>query len=481
MKKKALIILGLWLISTVIYAQTTEKQKYQRLKIGDKVPEDLCFDHMVNYTGGKAKMSDFKGKVVILDFWNMACSPCIGAFPKMEKLQAKFGDKLQILLVNVINPWTEMVKAGFPDKTKSPIISRVKLPFVLNTPKSTISDLLQGRIPLAELFPHAAEPYHAWIDANGIFRGDTRGAEVTENSISYFLKNNTVITNRSVLTLEDIGITKENKHQSILNPNNEYVKRNIMYSSVLFKGLNIGRGLEASLTDSITGKLVGIRSKPLNLLDLYVKNAVLNAMPESSRAEFEQKLFSYYIHLDLKNPKLFCPPKDESEYRNWRENNFYFYELLFPFSKVEGMSNEETSIHLYQQMRQEIERYFGIHSFIDKRKVKCWVLVRTSSKDKLATQSKEAIYSKTYDNGLIVKNGNLAMFTESFTHKNCIQETQIFPFVNETGFDIYSKKIDLNLSNLSEIEKIRQDLNNYDLDLIEAERELRVLVISDKK
>jgi len=51
---------------------------------------------------GDVKLSDFKGKVVYLDFWASWCGPCHKSFPWMNEMQSKYGSKgLQIIGVNV--------------------------------------------------------------------------------------------------------------------------------------------------------------------------------------------------------------------------------------------------------------------------------------------------------------------------------------------------------------------------------------------
>lgn len=42
--------------------------------------------------GNETKLSDFKGKVVILDFWATWCSPCIASFPNIRKLEERYKD-----------------------------------------------------------------------------------------------------------------------------------------------------------------------------------------------------------------------------------------------------------------------------------------------------------------------------------------------------------------------------------------------------
>ncbi len=49
----------------------------------------------------KKKLSDYKGKVVLLNFWATWCPPCIREMPSMERLQQAIGkDDFSVIAVN---------------------------------------------------------------------------------------------------------------------------------------------------------------------------------------------------------------------------------------------------------------------------------------------------------------------------------------------------------------------------------------------
>ncbi len=47
------------------------------------------------------KLSDFRGRVVLLNFWTTWCPACVGEMPELVALKAKYGDKLAILGVSL--------------------------------------------------------------------------------------------------------------------------------------------------------------------------------------------------------------------------------------------------------------------------------------------------------------------------------------------------------------------------------------------
>ena len=61
--------------------------------------------------GGKTRLSDHRGRVVLLNIWATWCPPCLSEMPSMEKLYQKFKDQdFQILAVSIDTTGADVVR-----------------------------------------------------------------------------------------------------------------------------------------------------------------------------------------------------------------------------------------------------------------------------------------------------------------------------------------------------------------------------------
>src|SRR5437879_5302075 len=86
-----------------------DEDPYKAL-IGKPAPD---FKGEFSLNGKPTKLSDLKGKVVLLDFWAVWCGPCVSTFPHLREWHKEYKDKgLEILGVT-----TYFEKFAFDKKT----------------------------------------------------------------------------------------------------------------------------------------------------------------------------------------------------------------------------------------------------------------------------------------------------------------------------------------------------------------------------
>lgn len=170
MKKiKILTALLLILSQLIAIAQTNQ---YKMLEIGDKVPDELI-GQMLNYPSKTAKVSDFRGKILVLDFWMSTCSACIAGWPKVMKLQDRFKDKVQIIVAN----YGEDLKKINEVIQKQKKLNGIHLDLPVSYGNTEV---------IKQLIPKIGFPHILFIDQQGILQYVTNSGmlnDVTLNSM----------------------------------------------------------------------------------------------------------------------------------------------------------------------------------------------------------------------------------------------------------------------------------------------------------
>jgi thiol-disulfide isomerase/thioredoxin len=145
-------------------------QQAKPLSIGDKVP-DLVFDHVVNYKNGTVKLSDLKGKLVILDFMHTSCRSCLQTLLRFESLQKEFKQNVAFLIITTQKK--ENVNA-FLQKTA--VGKKITFPFIT------------GDTSLQTIFPFTFISHLVWIGPDGVVKAITHGDYVTPNNLNFIVK-----------------------------------------------------------------------------------------------------------------------------------------------------------------------------------------------------------------------------------------------------------------------------------------------------
>jgi cytochrome c biogenesis protein CcmG, thiol:disulfide interchange protein DsbE len=84
---------------------------------------------LVSLDGQRIKLSDYQGKVVLVDFWATWCGPCRMSIPHLVELQQKLGPSgLQVIGISMDQTGKEGVSA-FASKYK------INYPIVMGTPQ----------------------------------------------------------------------------------------------------------------------------------------------------------------------------------------------------------------------------------------------------------------------------------------------------------------------------------------------------------
>jgi thiol-disulfide isomerase/thioredoxin len=92
--------------------------RVEMLKVGAAAPDFPATD-----VDGKAiKVSDFRGKVVILDFWATWCGPCLASMPHTQEVAAKYKDQGVVVMASCTSDarlkfeaWVKANQGTYPD------------------------------------------------------------------------------------------------------------------------------------------------------------------------------------------------------------------------------------------------------------------------------------------------------------------------------------------------------------------------------
>ncbi|MCW3091420.1 MAG: hypothetical protein JWP81_2489 [Ferruginibacter sp.] len=310
--------------------------KIPALETGDRIPA-ITIDHLYNYPASSVRLTDFKGKLLLLDFWSTWCGSCIEGFPKMQALQKEFGSRLQVLLVNTYQGDDIKKVKPFFAKRKALTGEEVSLPY----------SLLQGS--LLAYFPHRFVPHYVWIDASGRVVAITSQLEVTSKNI------------RAILNGDPVALHTKNDQLEFDTKKPLFVNGNggsggpFLYRSMLTPYIE-GLGCSSGISRDSAGKI-----SRFYLLNSSLWILLKSAYPALSNFPLNS------IVVKTKHAAMHLPGTGV-------ETDVYdasfCYELSLPPSSYEA---------LQAYMQQDIARALKIGVSMEERKGRCLVLKRVDA------------------------------------------------------------------------------------------------------
>jgi len=129
------------------------------LTIGDRIPETLWNLPLkvVNHPEGKdtITLQEYRGKLIILDFWATWCSYCLLSLPELSTIQGLYSDQVEVLMVNTLSTRDSTSKIVDFFRNRTDLFPHAKIP-------SVVSDQV-----LKSYFPHQYIPHYIVIDKRG--------------------------------------------------------------------------------------------------------------------------------------------------------------------------------------------------------------------------------------------------------------------------------------------------------------------------
>jgi thiol-disulfide isomerase/thioredoxin len=413
-----------------VIGSTARAQSVNINTTGDPLINQLCpefsFDTLFNYPKEKLKLSDLKGKFLIVDFWGTFCVPCIRAFPKLENWQKRFGDSLQILLV---------ATDGY-QKAKQFYETRIKA----NKPMFLPCTINKS---MARYFRVKEVSTYVWIDDQGYIRAVTDESQLTEKNITDF------ISRKEVVVHEKEKRVNVDYRKSLFDIAKEQDTNSVVFGSMF------------------TGHLKGVPSvtntsrKGINRNRIFAHNMGIRNLYQIAYGDGKGLVPSARTVIESAHPEKIMIPKND-DFEKWKVNNTFCYEITVP---------EEKRDSIWKMMRDDLQQLLGYNAYLEYRMQKCLVLKADKSFRYLTDTTITPVYSISAG-GIIIINQPFSKVVDNIQHY--LYENV---FIDDTGL---SGKVAITIqAQMNDVDAVNGELKKYGLSLQYENRPVQMLVIKD--
>ncbi|NQD69983.1 TlpA family protein disulfide reductase [Sphingobacterium shayense] len=446
------------LFSNLVTAQEPRKDSgadgrlnIQPLAPGDTVPKEIwnlplkLVRH--NAKTRTVKLANYRGKIIIFDYWATWCRSCIQTVPKMHAQAADFPD--DIVLLPVTHESEQHIKS-FLVKTQSPQIRQLEKEF---------ETVVAGDM-LKRLIPHQTLPHVAIINREGVLELVTKPPFVNHELLNNLVEEKDYHLSTFQTTLDSTLLSSNFQDRKLYKP--------VYYSTLM-------------------GYLEGFINPTNEMVDeahdirrgFFINRPILRLFQIAMRPQFNMLMPSRRIFV-LSDIASIDFLRDGYDYRRFN----YSYEYVLPKSTKDD--------EIKRRMLRDLTDFTGYQSCIIQRELLCLVIRKAIGSDIPRRKQVDSagvildgvlafkrvpVYFGHSKNG--ARNHLRATNLNALVHvMNNLKDSAVPFVINETDIDY---RVDLDLPDkLADIPAFMETLRKQGLLVSLENRQLDVFVFSDK-
>ncbi|HWV72497.1 MAG TPA: TlpA disulfide reductase family protein [Pseudosphingobacterium sp.] len=396
------------------------------LQIGDTIPSALWNMPLQLVKAGQegsttVTLNDYKGKLIILDFWATWCGSCIASMPKMDSLQKEFNE----ITVLPLTYQDTQTASAFLNKNHK--LKNLNLGYIVN-------DTIFKR-----LFPHKLIPHLIWIDQQRKVLGITGAADASRSVIKKLLTNQpyTFHTKNDLLSYD--------RKKPLFIDGNGGEDTSFSFRSVLSGYLE---GIPSAITNAyeLKGKIY-VRATNVPIFFLYNLIMPQVANYPTNRIVFERAEADKFLS------SCSTLPIDE-----WNRKNLYTYDLTIPAHRKDDLK---------RIIEADLLKYFGVQVKEQELEMRVYKLISLKNAPSKPVDPQSLDLNRDFHGGLL---------TNFLGWLNNIQGLP--PVVSDLTKNI---PLDIKIKRSNNINDLNKQLKSYHLQLIEEEQIMKVLVVMAAK
>jgi thiol-disulfide isomerase/thioredoxin len=300
------------------------------LSVGDTV-RDISLSPIINYPIASVNLLQFKNKLVLLDFMTSGCISCLEALPRLDSLQQKYKDQLQIFLIT-------------PESIKR-VHSFLNRKYMANISLPVIAD----DTTLSQIFPHTFISHDVLIKNQQVV-AITFPEYIVDKNI------NSVLSNQKVNFPVKKDITLFQYGEPILHLNEKVIPDLSYPASVFYSGVT-------GYLNNVPAKYSVVKDSAENIFRISMINFPVIQL--YLRTFSLVRLAPAFIIING-NKSRFAYDKEDGFYNQWLAQNTYCYEGAFPLNMPDSI--------IKIKIRNDLDFYLGLRVKMVKKNVVCWVI-----------------------------------------------------------------------------------------------------------